>query len=174
MKTIGIDPGASYIGVVVRENNIPLYSATFMRPKDMNPLKWASYSANLVVKEVVSQHPDAKVGIESVTPPNSHNQGKLSLNNPKWVIYLGMVAGAFVALLPDAVCVRPGKNGSQPTDTYPKELIGRRPKDLPGSNGGAGTRNHEKSAWDVAGEVEFLQKKLDLDQPIKKELKEPK
>jgi hypothetical protein len=168
MKVIGIDPGATYCGVVVRDGAELILASTYVKPKDMNPMAWASYAANTVVNDVVSQYPDYKVGIEGVSVPNAYNNGKLSLNSPKWVIWLGMVAGAFAALLPDAVIIRPGKNGSQPVDTYPKALSGRRPKDLLGSAIGAGTRNHEKSAWDVAGEVEFMIKKVVLDQPIKK------
>ena len=172
MKTIGIDPGATYVGVVVRDGDKILLSSTYVKPKDMFPMAWASYSAHVVIDEVVNQYPDAKVGIESVTVPNAYNRGKLSLNSPKWVIYLGIVVGAFAALIPDAVAVRPGKNGSQAN--YPPELCGRRPKDLPGSAKGAGTRNHEKSAYDVAGEVEFLLKKVVLDEPIVKDGKKTK
>lgn len=172
MITIGIDPGAKYVGVVVRDNNDVLLASTYVRPKDMNPLMWASYVSHRVIDEIISQYPDVPVGVEGVTVPNAYNQGKLSLNSPKWVIWLAMVAGSFVALIPNAVVIRPGKNGS--LGPYPKELNGRRPKDLLGDSNGAGTRNHEKSAYDVAGEVDYHLKKVILDQPLKTSKKSEK
>jgi hypothetical protein len=161
MKIIGIDPGASYVGVVIREEDTLLWSATFVRPKDMtDPLEWSTYVSHRVQKEVIDLNPEAKIGLESVTTPNSHHQGRLALINPKSTINLAMVAGAINALNPEATRVRPGKNGSQPVETYPTELCGRRPKTLPGFVEGAKTRNHEKSAWDVAGETQLKLSKV--------------
>ena len=155
MITIGIDPGGKYTGLSVASDGECLLSSTLVKPDDVPPITWAVEVAKLV-KEVTDLYPEAKIGIEGVTVPNAYNQGKLSLNSPKYIIRTAMVVGALAVQYPDAVIVRPGKNGSQPIDTYPQVLQGRRPKDLPGSNNGAGTRNHERSAWDVANEVEFL------------------
>ena len=156
MITIGIDPGAKYTGVSVRDRNVVLLSSTYVRPDDTNIVTWAVEVVKRVHEEVRSLYPDAKVGIEGVTVPNAYNQGKLTMLSPKYIIFTGILVGAFSNQYPDAVIVRPGKNGSQSIGTYPPELSGRRPKTLPGMSLGAGTRNHEKSAWDIAGEVEFL------------------
>ena len=156
MITIGLDPGAKYTGVSVRNGMECLLSSTYVRPDDTPPIAWAVQVSRLIEEEVISLFPDAKIGIEGVTVPNAYNQGKLALNSPKYIIWTGIIVGALAALHPDAVIVRPGKNGSQPIDTYPAVLQGRRPKELAGSNNGAGTRNHERSAWDVAGEVPFM------------------
>lgn len=155
MITIGIDPGGKYTGLSVRDGDKCLLSSTFVKPDDVPPISWAVQVAALV-KEVVDQYPGAKIGIEGVTVPNAYNQGKLALNSPKYIIRTAIVVGALAVQYPDAVIVRPGKNGSQPINMYPDALQGRRPKELAGSNNNAGTRNHERSAWDIAGEVEFL------------------
>lgn len=151
---VGIDPGPKYTGVVVRQGDEVLYASTFVRPKEMLPITWAVTVTNRVLIDVIANYPDAKVGIEGVTVPNAYNGGKLAMINPKSTIHLGIVVGAFAMALPNAVIVRPGKNGSQ--EIYPECLSGRRPKELAGTNAGAGTRNHEKSAYDVAGLAEGL------------------
>lgn len=153
MKTIGIDPGARYVGVVVRDGDSLLLASTYVRPIDMTPIEWARTVPFRVKAEVTDLYPDALIGIENVTEPQSHFNGKKSFLNPKNLISLGLAVGAFALMYPDATIIRPGKNGSQPVESYPVGLVGRRPKDLAGINEKAGTRNHEKSAWDVAGEV---------------------
>lgn len=154
--TIGIDPGATYTGVSVRNGDELLLSSTYVKPKDTPPITWAIEVSTRIQHEVISLYPEALVGIEGVTVPNAYNQGKLALNSPKYIIWTALIVGAVAANNPNAVIVRPGKNGSQDLSSYPVALSGRRPKDLAGVSAGAGTRNHEKSAWDIAGEVEGL------------------
>ncbi len=169
MITIGIDPGAKYTGVSVRDKNIVLLSSTYVRPDTTNIVSWAVEVVKRVHEEIRTLYPTAAIGIEGVTVPNAYNQGKLTMLSPKYIIYTGILVGAFANQYPEAVIVRPGKNGSQATGTYPPELSGRRPKTLQGESKGAGTRNHEKSAWDIAGEVEFLKNQGNiLDQPNNK------
>lgn len=151
---IGIDPGPRYTGVSVRDDNRVLLSSTYVRPDGIEPITWAITVTNIIKKEVIAFYPEAQIGIEGVATPHSHINGQKSLINPKWLIHLSMVVGALAQAFPDAVIVRPGKNGSQPLDSYPAQLKGRRPKDLPGTTIGAGTRNHERSAYDVAGGIE--------------------
>jgi len=158
MLVIGIDPGAKYTGVSVRniaEDTI-LLSSTYVKPDETEIFTWATEVAQLIAEEVVSQFPDAKIGIEGISDPKGYKNGKLSPLNPKWVIRLGIVAGAIANEFRDvAVIIPPGKNGSSQAG-YPDVLNGRRPASLPGKSKGAGTRNHEKSAYDVAGEIPFV------------------
>lgn len=157
MLVIGIDPGARYTGVVVRniaENTI-LLASTYVKPNDIEIVWWAVNLANRIEREVLSQYPDAKIGIEGISDPRGYSNGKKSPINPKHIIKAGIVLGALAGKFSNAVIVPPGKNGSSRTP-YPDVLNGRRPKDLPGDSKGAGTRNHEKSAYDVAGEVNLL------------------
>lgn len=163
MIIIGIDPGATNVGVSVRDGNTVLHSSTYVRPEEMPPVAWAVTVAERVHSEVVRHYPQALIGIEGVTVPNAYNMGKKNLMSPKYIIYTALVVGALASQYPNAVIVRPGKNGSQDLSSYPAELKGRRPKDLAGVTE-ASTRNHEKSAYDIAGEVEgYLQNGYKLD-----------
>lgn len=142
---IGIDPGPTYTGVSVTEDNQLILSTTYKNVTEMAPITWAVHVVEIVHQEIVSQYPDALIGIEGVTPPGSHLNGKVSLMNPKHLIRLSFVVGAFAQKYQHAAIVKAGKNGSG--TFYPPELEGRRPKDLPGN--AVGTRNHERSAYDV-------------------------
>jgi len=153
METIiGIDPGPRYTAVSVITDDVVVLSTTFKRPDDTPPVTWAVEVAQKINDTIISKWPDAAVGIEGVATPQAYNNGKKSLMNPKHLIHLGMVVGAISALIPKAVIVRPGKNGSG--TEYPEELTGRRPKELDGN--AVGTRNHERSAYDVAKQVKRL------------------
>lgn len=153
--TIGIDPGARYTGVAVRdaEGNV-LHASTIKRADATDPVDWAKESVTFVKEDVLPFFPDHQVGIEKVTTPNPYMNGRRTFLNPKDLISLALVVGAMAVSFPDAVLVRPGKNGSQPLASYPDALRGRRPKDLPGRSDGS--RDHQRSAYDVAGVAEQL------------------
>lgn len=166
---IGIDPGARYVGVSVinLDTNKILLSSTYVRDDDTPPVTWAAHATKQVLNDVIAKYPNALVGIENVVPPQAYYKGKLALMNPKNAIHLALVVGALANALPDAVIIRPGKHGSQAE--YPAELKGVRPKTLPGVNQKAGTRNHERSAYDLALLVEETHKegyKLDKQQGL--------
>lgn len=152
---IGIDPGATNVGICVRQGDTVLFSSTYARPDVIPQVAWATLAVKKFEEEVLSQFKEEEIiiGIEDVTSPSAYMGGKLQLLNPSNTIKLAVVVGAFAQRFPQAVIIRPGKNGSQPADTYPAELNGRRPVTLQGSNN-SGTRNHERSAYDVAGLVE--------------------
>lgn len=151
---IGIDPGARNTGVVARQNDAVLYSTTIVTPDDgSDPL---THARNVAARtaEIVATFPGAVVGVESISAPKGYKDGKRSPLNPKHIMYAAAVAGAVAERFPDAHLIAPGGNGSQHESQYPPMLIGRRPKDLPGSNT-SGTRNHERSAYDVAGKTQI-------------------
>ncbi len=154
MITAGIDPGSRNTGFSVRDIKAGkiLVSSTYVRPKETEIITWAVYLSNEIKDFLVSHYPEAHVGIEGVRSPRFYQNGKKSPLNPEAIIQTGMMVGAFAALFPEAVIVPPGHNGTGNFE-YPEEIVGRRPKDLPGV---AGPRNHERSAFDVAGEVPFL------------------
>jgi hypothetical protein len=91
------------------------------------------------------------LAVESVTAPKGFKGGKKAPLNPGPILFAGVVLGVVLGAWPDAVVIQPGGNGSQHLSYYPAGLIGRRPKDLPGTTAPATTRDHEKSAFDVAG-----------------------
>lgn len=150
---IGIDPGARYTGVVVRDGDAVLHSSTLVRPVEMTSTDWAVMVV-VEIQRILRDFPATiPVGIEGISDPKGFHQGKRAAINPKDIIRAGIVLGALVATWPKAVIVKPGGNGSQHYTHYPEALIGRRPESLPGSTNGAGTRDHEQSAFDVAGKA---------------------
>ena len=151
---LGLDPGARYTGIVVRDGDVVLYSATLVRDDGMGPFEWADYVADECQVILFEKCPEGtKVGIEGVTVPKGFKNGKKQPVNPGPILFTGVVAGALKREFKEAVIVPPGGNGSQHITNYPPELVGKRPKDLPGSSNGAGTRAHEQSAYDVAGKA---------------------
>lgn len=149
---LGVDPGARYTGVVVRDGDVPLYSATLVRPDDMSQTGWARHCVKEIRKVVDAfQNRILPVAVEGVRAPKGFVKGRRAPLDPKDIMFAAVVLGAVIATWEDAVIVPPGGNGSQHITQYPPALVGRRPKDLAGSTNGAGTRDHEQSAYDVAG-----------------------
>lgn len=149
---IGVDPGARYTGVVVRDGDVPLYAATLVRSDDTTATDWAIHVTQ-EIRKVCDMYPNAPMGVEGVSDPKGFQFGKRSPINPRDLVRAGIVLGAVVGVWTDAHIIPPGGNGSQHQSHYPPQLIGRRPKTLPGASNGAGTRDHEQSAYDVAGKA---------------------
>lgn len=148
---IGIDPGPTYTGFCVIKNGKLVYSTTFKREDKEIPIFWWANHVADQIENIVAQFPGAKIGVEGVVTPQAYFAGKKNLMNPKHLIFTGVIAGTIAGRFHKAVIVRPGKNGSGAN--YPPELTGTRPKDLPGK--AVGTRNHERSAYDVANQIEL-------------------
>ncbi len=152
---LGIDPGFRYTGLVVRDGDAVLYAETLVRPKEQDdPVVWARTVAAQAQLLLFSQCPaNTKVGIEGVSASKGFKNGKREPIDPAPLVFTGVVLGAVAGAFPEAVIVAPGGNGSQHITNYPPSLVGQRPADLPGSTNSAGTRNHEQSAYDVAGKA---------------------
>lgn len=154
--SLGIDPGARYTALVVRDGDAVLHATTITRDKDQEPIPYArEVVARLtpIVNEYKSRYPNLVIGIEGVTDPKGFNRGKRAAINPAGIVRTGVTAGALAIALPEAVIVPPGGSGSLHTSHYPPELQGRRPATLEGNSNGAGTRRHEQSAYDIAGKA---------------------
>lgn len=151
---IGVDPGARYTGVVVRDGDAVLHASTLVRPDSVESgTDWALLVVEQI-REILKNFPSTiPMGVEGISDPKGFQHGKKAAINPKDIIRAGIVLGAVVANWPKAEIVSPGNNGSKHYSHYPAALIGRRPADLPGSSQGAGTRGHEQSAYDVAGKA---------------------
>lgn len=156
MKVLGIDPGAKYTGVSLRDlaEETILLSSTYVKPDSLDIYEWARFLPSLIQQEVLQHYQVDVIGVEGISAPKGYQNGRRSPLNPKHIIFTAILVGGFLLEFKDAVVVPPGKNGS--TGVYPDELNGRRPKTLLGSSVGATTRNHEKSAYDVAGEAFFI------------------
>lgn len=151
---IGVDPGARYTGVVIRDGDVVLHASTLVRPKTLSSgTDWALIVI-AQIEEILNAYPSMiPMGIEGISDPKGFQHGQKAAINPKDIIRAGIVLGAVVARWPHAHIVEPGGNGSQHASHYPKWLIGRRQPELPGSSQNAGTRGHEQSAYDVAGKA---------------------
>lgn len=156
MKALGIDPGERNTAAVVRRGDDILFAATFVRHDDTPPFLWGRQCVNFIRAEVLSVFPGIEaIGLEGIQAPRGYSKGKLAPINPKSIIFTGVAAGMLADNLSRThklVIVPAKKNGAG--DWYPAELEGRRPKDLPGHS--HGSRRHEKSAYDIAGEVPLL------------------
>jgi hypothetical protein len=155
---IGVDPGARYTGVVVRNGEIVVHSTTLVRPKELDGVTWAKLVVE-GVQEILKEFGAIPMGLEGISDPKGFQNGKRAAINPRDIIRTGIVVGAVAVAFPDAQIIAPGKNGSRGKENYPPVLVGRRPKTLPGDSNGAGTRNHEQSAFDVAGKVVLAPKR---------------
>ena len=146
----GVDPGARYTGISVIDNNLKvLLSTTLVRPLDIDINTWVRIVVDEVDK-IISAFSYVVLGVEGTSDPKGFKAGKRAALNPKDIIKTGIIVGGLLIHYRDAVVIKPGGNGSAPIEFYPEVLTGRRPAELPGSNNGAGTRNHERSAYDVA------------------------
>lgn len=148
----GIDPGARYTALVIRDGDVVLHSSTFVREKTQKPADWVRTVIPQIL-DVLQEFPNIPVGVEGVNAPTGFNRGKKAPLNPRDIINAGMVFGGLLVEFPEAIVIPPGGNGTQHMSHYPACLLGRRPKTLPGSGNGAGTRSHEQSAYDVAGKA---------------------
>lgn len=151
---IGIDPGARYTGVVVRDGDAVLHASTLVRPESVESgTDWALLVV-AQVQQILKDFPvTIPIGVEGISDPKGFQHGKKAAINPRDIIRAGIVLGAVVATWPQAIIVKPGNNGSKHYSHYPAGLIGRRPGGLAGDSQGAGTRGHEQSAYDVAGKA---------------------
>lgn len=154
---IGVDPGARYTGVVVRDADLPIWVGTLVRPDDMSGPEWA-VSVVDQLRSILEENSweSIPMGIEGVNDPKGFHKGKKAALNPKDIIRAGMVVGAVYSAWRGAYIIPPGGNGTQHISHYPDSLVGRRPKTLPGAIQGAKTRNHEQSAYDVAGKTQKI------------------
>lgn len=148
---VGIDPGARYTGFsIIDGSGELLFSSTFIRPQDEEDLVAWSKALVRLLEAILKDVEYVAIGIEGVSHPKGFKKGVKSSLNPKDIIRTALVVGALSMYYDKAHIIPPGRNGDRALEEYPEELIGRRPKNLPGSGNGAGTRRHEMSAYDVA------------------------
>lgn len=145
---VGIDPGGTNTGIVVREGDRLWFASTLHRA--LRPLP--EYIADVLRVVDEAQHrPGLPIAVEDVTPPTGFRNGQRAPIDPASLIGTAAVLGAVLARYPDAVVVPPGGHGSGPAGAYPPELIGpREGKAL------TGRLRHCRSAWDVAGAARLV------------------
>lgn len=149
---LGVDPGARYTGIVIRDGDVVLFAETLVRDIKVLPGEWARIVVAFL-KNIQKEWGDLPMGVEGVTDPKGFKGGERAAINPAHIMRAAVVFGAVAAVWEESVIIPPGGNGSLHASHYPPVLKGRRPKELPGNSNGAGTRAHEQSAYDVAGKT---------------------
>ncbi len=141
-RVVGIDPGAKETGIVLVEGRSVLAGCTVKR-KTGTTIPTADYLHEVLeaVGEYVEKGKDPIVGVESLVAPNPH----MGYTAVMPLLGAAVVLGAVLTTYPDAVLVRPAKNGSRPIESYPKELRPTR-----GKGAGKDRLRHTRSAFDVA------------------------
>lgn len=155
-RALGVDPGAKNVGIVLIENgnrgdNV-LYSGTVVNTSVLDK-DFADKTCEKI-EEIINQYKPNAIGIESVAVPRTYIKGKKQLISPASVISLAFNAGAIYNQCKglNVYMIPPKGNGSG--SDYPECLTGHRPKNLPGES--HGTRQHERSAYDVAFKTMML------------------
>lgn len=147
---VGVDPGGATTGIVARQGDRVLAACSILSAD--HPAVGAYLEE--VVTAVVGyrdRFAAAGVAVEDAIPPNPH----LGISNPAGIIEAAKVLGAVLAIVPDAVIVRPGRHGAPANNR--RELLARYPAELVGAREtkGTGALRHVRSAWDIAGAAGF-------------------
>lgn len=158
---IGIDPGGTWTGIVLRDGGELVGWDVIRRDGDETTLGPGPRYVDQVVAsvgELVRGRDGVRVAMEDVTPPTGFAGGRRAPIDPAHVMGLAYVAGGVASRLAPLV-VPAGKNGGRPLSMYPAELvthaerIRKHPQGLhrAAGRGCADGRHHARSAWDVAG-----------------------
>jgi hypothetical protein len=142
---VGIDPGGSWTGIVVRRGADAIWVDAVHRGDEVGDAGWLTHvlaSLNAAMAEAASlQQGKGLLAVEDVVAPNPH----VRVTNVAALLATAKVVGMVLAVHPTAILVRPGGHGSAPLASYPPNLVGDRER------AGSGRLKHARSAYDVAG-----------------------
>jgi hypothetical protein len=164
---VGVDPGGSYTGVVVRHGDRLLHHQLVVRTEDEDVIRGvgvgARYLADVLQAIVtarcsvpVDQHQLVQFAVEGVVPPSPHMKladGRARRTNPGPTIGTGMVLGAILGAWPNAVIVPPNNHGHGMLGSYPEPLVtaAEARRGLRRQAGDSSDIRHCRAAWDCAG-----------------------
>ncbi|GAA3029881.1 hypothetical protein [Actinokineospora globicatena] len=174
MPVVGVDPGQTWTAAVLRVGDTAVHGWT-MGPIDARGeldrtafndeddwVAFARYVAKLaegldaLVDYAAERWGRVRVGVEvprvpvGLLPGAPAKYHRIPLRD--WVMPR-QVAAAVLGRYPTAVPVYPGGHGRHPTAGYPAELRGTRPPSWGINEARRGERDHERAAYDVAGEA---------------------
>jgi hypothetical protein len=159
---IGIDPGFSRTGLVLRNGRECIAWKTFVREDDETeigpgPIYWAAIDLavlQLCAQASANRFAAPRIAIEGVRKPRSHIHGRRQDAAPEYLMGVAMTYAAVHTQNPDAVIVPPGGNGSGMLSSYPDELISARERahklGINRQAGDSALESHARSAWDVS------------------------
>jgi hypothetical protein len=164
---IGIDPGATRTGLVLRLGTECAGWKTIERQEDETvigpgPMYWDEIEESLVYLQFVAVKMGAgaaKIALEGVVEPSPFpgKRGEKRFARPKDVMALSMTFGAIYTRHPDAVLIPPKQNGRGALSYYPDLLVSARERSdrrgMAREAGDSSLESHARSAWDVAGKA---------------------
>jgi hypothetical protein len=152
LAVVGVDPGGSDTGIVLRAADKLLAFDVVSRRAAAGEVRaelpdgaYLCRVVDTVVRFSALTRGSTIVTIEGIKKPTGFAGGKRAPMNPMGLIATGMTLGAVLAAYPEALVVPPGGNGSLPIPAYPSAL-----RPTSGRGAGADRLRHARSAWDVA------------------------
>jgi hypothetical protein len=172
---IAVDPGARSTGVTARFGRLLLgwrvIDRHVVEPGVDRPGVATMEAVVAAVAELAEPHGGVtrvQVAAEDVDPPSAWIDGKLRITDVEPILRAAEVLGYVEAAYPGLVRVSPGKHGSQPLITYPRELVTDREAASADRRhawhseaGQSALIRHARSAWDLAGAA-ALQSRIEL------------
>lgn len=177
MIAVGVDPGASFTGVVVRCRDEILHAVVLDREKLLSAAEnrhavsrrkaWTALVESTVAEALrrtafdhtlysdVASALEANavvLGIEDVFRPHPRGglvDGRARVIDPQPIIDTAVVLGRLIGAWPLAHLVRPERHGKGLSAAYPESI-------RPGRRNLGGPSEHARSAWDIAGVAAFL------------------
>lgn len=170
--TIGVDPGQTWTAAVLRVGGYGVHGWT-MGPTDKYGVvrrellnetdNWDAFSRYVLrlvdalddlVQYAEQTYGEVRVAVEVPHVPIGFQEGAprrfQRMRLCDWIIPR-QVASAVLGQYPEAKAIVPDKYGGRPAEEYPKELRGTRPQHWGPNEAPRGDRNHERSAYDIAG-----------------------
>ncbi len=154
---MGIDPGPSWTGIVVRCGNELLQhrvlANTGRHPRDHGVtddyLDTIIRSVNELGEFCAVRDLSLRVAVEGVSTPTGHAKG--GFVKPRDLLGLGIMFGWLRGVWPDAVVVAPNSHGGGLLAGYPTDLVtdGERRHGLNRPAPTSALIRHARSAWDV-------------------------
>jgi hypothetical protein len=147
VKILGIDPGGTASGLVVRDRRTLIAHTTIFGDL-LDP-----HYPGMVVARIELACEGCVIAMEDTSSPQWYSDGKAKPINLDGLRATERVAGAVLGRFSGVILVPPGGNGQGPLEAYPEELRPTR-----GHGKGHDRLRHERSAWSVAGAAVMLVK----------------
>lgn len=156
---VGIDPGARWTGVVVRQRDALLWHHVVDRSKVSDYLADVESAVVRAMHAGAEADSDVWYAVEDAVPPCGFKDGKRQFARPSDILALGQTLGwarhvVLTLTSPSRlVLVPPGGHGGSLLRLYPEALVSasERRHGLHRKAPASSAVSHAREAWDVAG-----------------------
>lgn len=143
---LGLDPGARWVGLALRQGHDLHFAATIDREKIGRAVpfdRWVEHVADVVVG-IMLRYEVQHLAVEAMNDVTPH-LGRVALGPVmETARTAAWLHGRFHSM---ALWVPPARHGTSPLRTYPPELVG--PRETTGK--GHGPMQHQRAGYDIAG-----------------------